>query len=88
MTCSGVSAPEMALSLFQLASIASIFGANAATWSIPKQNEQQTELKCRLCCACNWVQEGDLQLQNMHSKGCATWHDLVSSAMRQHTCSW
>lgn len=32
MTCSGVSAPEMALSLFQLASIASIFGANAATW--------------------------------------------------------
>lgn len=35
-TCSGVSAPEMALSLFQLASIASILGASAATWGINK----------------------------------------------------
>jgi hypothetical protein len=31
MTSSGVSAPEIALSLFQLASMASILGASAAT---------------------------------------------------------
>lgn len=32
ITCSGVSAPEMARSLFQLASMASILGASAATY--------------------------------------------------------